>query len=114
LADPERAIVHESPHLLAARWRAVQVGTRWQEHRLSDATQADLWLQPLDGTAARQLTHFAAERTINDYAWSRDGKRLAVTRQSIGNEIVPVQGFASAFEPLKHPQDERSHSASVA
>jgi eukaryotic-like serine/threonine-protein kinase len=57
------------------------------------ATQANLWLQPLDGTAARQLTHFAADRTINDYAFSRDGKRLAVTRQSIGNDIVLFKGL---------------------
>ena len=60
------------------------------------ATQANLWLQPLDGTAARQLTRFAADRTINDYAWSRDGKRLAVTRQSIGNDIVLFKGLRPA------------------
>jgi len=60
------------------------------------ATQANLWLQPLDGSTARQLTHFAADRTINDYAWSRDGKRLAVTRQSIGNDIVLFRGLRPA------------------
>jgi Tol biopolymer transport system component len=50
----------------------------------------------LDGSTARQLTHFAADRTINDYAWSRDGKRLAVTRQSIGNDIVLFRGLRPA------------------
>jgi len=57
------------------------------------ATQANLWVQPLDGTGPHQLTHFATDRTINDYAWSHDGKRLAVARESVTNDIVLFKGL---------------------
>ena len=61
-----------------------------------NATQANLWVQPLDGSAPRQLTHFATDRTINDYAWSHDGKRLAVAREVVSNDIVLFKGLRTA------------------
>jgi eukaryotic-like serine/threonine-protein kinase len=39
----------------------------------------NLWLQPLDGSAFRQLTHFTAER-ISMYEFSADGSRIAIER----------------------------------
>jgi hypothetical protein len=53
----------------------------------------NLWVQPLDGSAPRQLTHFADDRTIGDFAWSRDGKRLAVVRFTVTNDIVLFRGM---------------------
>src|SRR5207253_5672353 len=41
------------------------------------ATQRNIWVQPLAGGPPRQLTRFT-DRTIADFAWSRDGTRLAV------------------------------------
>jgi len=38
-----------------------------------------LWLQPLAGGPARQLTHFTSDR-IFSFAWSHDGKQVAVAR----------------------------------
>src|SRR6185436_14273221 len=36
-------------------------------------TQSDLWAQPLDGSAPRQLTHFPADgQQIWDFDWSAD------------------------------------------
>jgi hypothetical protein len=49
-------------------------------------------VQPLDGGAPRQLTHFA-DRTIADFAWSRDGTRLAVARATVTNDIVLFKGL---------------------
>jgi serine/threonine protein kinase len=64
---------------------------------LDSATQANIWIQPLDGSAPRQLTHFADDgKTIWDYAWSTDGKRLAVARGAIANNIVLLRGFNRA------------------
>jgi serine/threonine protein kinase len=39
----------------------------------------NLWLQPLDGSAFRPLTHFTAER-ISMYEFSTDGSRIAIER----------------------------------
>jgi eukaryotic-like serine/threonine-protein kinase len=47
----------------------------------------NLWLQPLDGSPGRQLTHFASE-FITDYSWSPDGKTLAITRQQNVADVV--------------------------
>jgi serine/threonine protein kinase len=57
------------------------------------ATQANLWVQPLDGSPPHQLTHFATDRTISSFAWSRDGARLAIARELITNDIVLFKGL---------------------
>ena len=56
-------------------------------------TQTNLWVQPLDGAPAHQLTHFTDGRTIPTFAWSRDGKRLAVARETVTNDIVLFKGL---------------------
>jgi serine/threonine protein kinase/Tol biopolymer transport system component len=53
----------------------------------------NLWLQPLDGSAPRQLTHFADGKIIGHYAWSRDGRRLAMSRATQGSDIVLFSGL---------------------
>jgi dipeptidyl aminopeptidase/acylaminoacyl peptidase len=61
---------------------------------------ADLWIQPVTGGPPRQLTHFPSDRRqIADFAWSADGKRLAVARASASNDIVIFRGFRGAAEP---------------
>ncbi len=54
---------------------------------------SNVWVQPLDGGPARQLTHFTDGRTIPDFAWSRDGKRLAIARMSVADDIVLFKGL---------------------
>ena len=48
---------------------------------------ANLWVQPLKGGEPRQLTDFKSD-LIFDYAWSRDGKRLAVSRGQNSRDVV--------------------------
>jgi Tol biopolymer transport system component len=55
---------------------------------------ANLWLQPLDGSAARQVTHFP-DSEIFDYSWSRDGKQLAVTRGRSRTDVVRISNFSA-------------------
>ncbi|HTS57409.1 MAG TPA: protein kinase [Terriglobales bacterium] len=50
----------------------------------------NLWLQPLDGGAGRQLTSFSALR-IYSYQWSPDGKSLALIRGDSPSDLVLIQ-----------------------
>jgi dipeptidyl aminopeptidase/acylaminoacyl peptidase len=59
----------------------------------------DLWIQPITGGTPRQLTRFPNDRRqIADFAWSADGKRLAVARASQSNDIVIFRGFRGTAE----------------
>jgi serine/threonine protein kinase len=48
---------------------------------------SNLWVQPLDGGALYQLTHFPAD-TISWFEWSPDGKSLAVSREQDVADVV--------------------------
>jgi Tol biopolymer transport system component len=57
-------------------------------------TRSDLWVQPLDGSASRPLTHFSADgHQIWDFDWSADGRRLAVARGKSSTDIVLFRGL---------------------
>jgi Tol biopolymer transport system component len=58
----------------------------------ADATDTNLWVQPLDGGAPRQLTTFTDGKKIADFAWSPDGQQLAITRAVTTNDIVLLKG----------------------
>jgi Tol biopolymer transport system component len=47
----------------------------------------NLWQQPLDGSAGKQLTSFKAEH-IWDYHWSPDGSKLALVRGHNDSDVV--------------------------
>jgi len=53
---------------------------------------ANIWTQPLDGSAPKQITNYSSER-IFDFGWSLDGKQLAVIRGVWKNEAVLISGF---------------------
>jgi eukaryotic-like serine/threonine-protein kinase len=48
---------------------------------------SNLWTQPLNGGKPKELTHFAEGR-IFTFAWSRDGKTLALSRGSLSVDAV--------------------------
>jgi serine/threonine protein kinase/Tol biopolymer transport system component len=52
----------------------------------------NVWSQPTDGSAPKQLTNFKSE-FIASFAFSRDGKQIAVNRVTSTNEIVLIKGF---------------------
>ena len=54
-----------------------------------------LYMQPLTGLPPIQLTHFDTEPSaIVSYAWSRDGKKIAITRGRYNNaDVVMFSGF---------------------
>ncbi len=49
----------------------------------------NLWMQPLDGGEAKQLTNFTSQG-ISNYAWSRDGKQLVVARTTFRSDVVLI------------------------
>jgi Tol biopolymer transport system component len=53
---------------------------------------SNIWWQPLDGAAPRQLTHFTSDR-IFSFAWSKDGKRLAVARGTTTSDVVLIRNL---------------------
>jgi Tol biopolymer transport system component len=56
-----------------------------------ESTGANIWAMPLDGGQPHAITHFAEEerhRTIGAFAWSHDGARLAIARETEAVDIV--------------------------
>jgi dipeptidyl aminopeptidase/acylaminoacyl peptidase len=58
-----------------------------------DAAGSNIWIQALDGRSSHQVTHFDDGRRIADFAWSRDGSRLAIARASTSTDIVLFKGL---------------------
>ena len=49
-----------------------------------------IFLQPLDGGHARDLTGDTLDRMIADYAWAGDGSILAVAADGFGDRLVCI------------------------
>lgn len=52
----------------------------------------NIWAQPIDGGPPKQLTDFKDQR-IFSFAWSRDGKQLALSRGTMNSDVVLISGF---------------------
>jgi hypothetical protein len=50
-------------------------------------------VQSLAGDPPQKLTRFTDNRPIGSFAWSRDGKHLAISRSTVTNDIVLIQGL---------------------
>jgi Tol biopolymer transport system component len=70
------------------RWTPEGTGIAY----VDSAAATNIWVRPLVGSAPYQLTDFT-DRTIVDFAWSRDGKQLAIARASTTNDIVLFKGL---------------------
>jgi Tol biopolymer transport system component len=57
------------------------------------ANPSNLWVKPINGGQPRLLTHFTDGRLIVDFAWSRDGQRLAIARATTTSDIVLFKGL---------------------
>jgi eukaryotic-like serine/threonine-protein kinase len=54
-----------------------------------------LWQQPIDGSSPRQLTQRTNDGMLASYAWTRDGKRLAISFATPSSDIVLFKGLKS-------------------
>ncbi len=52
----------------------------------------NLWLESPDGARIRQLTNFKSD-LILDFAWSADGKRIAIARGKSSSDVVLIRNF---------------------
>ena len=50
----------------------------------------NIWVQPLDGSPGRQITHFNSEQ-INSFHWTPDGKSLGILRSHSESDVVLLQ-----------------------
>ena len=50
----------------------------------------NLWVQPLDGSAGRQITSFDSEQIFN-FRWSPDGRSLCVLRGHTDSDVVLIR-----------------------
>jgi Tol biopolymer transport system component len=50
----------------------------------------NLWIQPLDGSAGRQITKFDSEQILN-FRWSPDGKRVCILRGYTNSDVVLIR-----------------------
>lgn len=55
-----------------------------------DGGVGNIWSLPLDGGEAKQITDFST-RWLSDFAISKDGKRLAVTRSLSSSDVVLIE-----------------------
>jgi Tol biopolymer transport system component len=60
-------------------------------YTLSQGDNTNLWVQPIGGGPPQQITHFPDN--IIAYAWSEDGKQLAVARSNSSRDIVVFRNF---------------------
>ena len=52
----------------------------------------NLWTQPIDGSAPKQITNFTSD-LISYFSLSRDGKRLAISRGNSSLDVVLIKDF---------------------
>jgi Tol biopolymer transport system component len=55
---------------------------------------ANIWLQPLDGRPASQLTDFKSDQ-IFWFDWSPDGQQLGVSRGSVTSDVVMIKDLGA-------------------
>ena len=70
------------------RWTPDSLGVSF----IDGKDQKNIWVQAIAGGPARPLTTFT-DKTLQSYAWSRDGKRLVVTRSSRLADMVLIKGI---------------------
>jgi eukaryotic-like serine/threonine-protein kinase len=73
-------------------------GLRWTpsgkalNYLLTRNGATNIWEQPLTGGAPRQITSFTSGR-IFDFAWSRDGKQLLLTKGNQSSDVILISSF---------------------
>jgi len=49
---------------------------------------SNIWRQPLNGGRPRQLTHFVSTEEVEDFAWSRNGDKLAYIQGRAESDVI--------------------------
>ncbi|MGQ0761285.1 MAG: protein kinase domain-containing protein [Acidobacteriota bacterium] len=81
--------VEELARVPQPRWAADGRGLTYV---VTNGGVSNIWLQPVNGDAPKQLTTFKSDR-IFSYEWSRDGKQLLVARGTVASDVVLISNF---------------------
>ena len=52
----------------------------------------NIWRQPVNGGPRKPITDFKSDR-ISFFAWSRDGKRLALSHGPVTTDVILIKDF---------------------
>ena len=80
VALPSAGIMQWAPDSLAVTYVETRDGV------------SNIWRLPLDGTSAKQITHFESGQIFR-FAWSHDGKRMAIVRGVPNGDVVLIRDF---------------------
>jgi Tol biopolymer transport system component len=58
---------------------------------IDGATETNVWVMPLNGAQAYQLTRFTDGRRLGDFDWAQGGSRLAVAHGRTSTDIVLIK-----------------------
>ena len=84
------------PAFVADQW----VGPHWSpdgkavNYVLTKGGISNIWTQPISGEAATQLTDFDQDQ-IYAFAWSPDGKKLAIVRGVNAKSVILMKGLSA-------------------
>jgi serine/threonine protein kinase/sugar lactone lactonase YvrE len=71
------------------RWAPDQKGV---QYLLTRKGATNVWEQPLDGSAPRQVTNFTSQ-LIFSFDWTRDGKQMLLIRGEDTSDVVMISNF---------------------
>jgi eukaryotic-like serine/threonine-protein kinase len=69
------------------RWTPDGSGIAYVDER---GATSDIWVQPLNGSAARRLSNFTSDRVVG-FDWSKDGRQLAVSLAGMPHDAVLIE-----------------------
>jgi Tol biopolymer transport system component len=64
-------------------------------YTVEDQEVGNIWVQPLDGSKGRQITHFTSV-SVSEFSWSPNGKSLSVSRAERASDIILIRDTNSA------------------
>jgi eukaryotic-like serine/threonine-protein kinase len=86
-AGGELRLIHELPaHYGRFQWTSDSKNLAYAGKQVG---VGNIWIQPLDGAAPKQLTNWKAD-PIFSFGWSRDGKWLAYANGSMTSDVVLI------------------------
>jgi Tol biopolymer transport system component len=62
------------------------------DYSLTRSGATNIWRQALAGGPPKQITNFKSD-LIFSFAWSRDGKQLALARGSTSSDVILISNF---------------------
>src|SRR5262249_43747009 len=86
LFDLPQGVILAPPFVHPVRWT---YDGRALTYIVTRGLVSNIWLQPVDGGAPRQLTDFKTDR-IFSFDWSRDGHWLALSRGTVDSDVILI------------------------